>query len=413
MTTSTTPATSKVPEKPKPLPVMPPSQGNIAYRDTSWRTGESRIPNARLVTVKLSCITQYSPVQTRAAFNPAVTEEDQALLTSLKQNGQLTPIKLEALKDKQPPEYRVIDGHRRIAALRLLNIEEIQAIVSPEGEQLKADLHTLIANVHQNLGPSELARQIVLIRERHNLTWEQIAEAAGLTRQHVHNLVKYTRLPRELQEQVEQKRLSLKAALALGQAPADQQPTLAQIAGQTDLSAPDATRLVEMVREGGMTPEQMTAELGLTATSKPDASTPAKSDTAPAPRKAAVGRRPNRAMSAKAAGALLKAYYPDAPAREIETVVQMLADQPISIKRLKLTGLLMLGGANEKQIPADVEALGGSRELLNLLEALAAMRRAVAQGKCAPEYLPAIHTIARWLNKAANKPSEKRPARKS
>jgi ParB/RepB/Spo0J family partition protein len=71
------------------------------------------------------------------------------LLASLAESGQQTPIVVVALKDDR---YLVIDGHKRIAALRQLGRDTVEATVWPMGEA-----EALLLSRAQRMSPQESA----------------------------------------------------------------------------------------------------------------------------------------------------------------------------------------------------------------------------------------------------------------
>jgi ParB family chromosome partitioning protein len=71
------------------------------------------------------------------------------LLASLAENGQQTPIVVVTSKDGR---YLVIDGHKRIAALRQLGRDTVEATVWPMGEA-----EALLLSRSQRMSPQESA----------------------------------------------------------------------------------------------------------------------------------------------------------------------------------------------------------------------------------------------------------------
>ena len=79
--------------------------------------------------VKLSAVVGESPLQVRALFDPEHDDDDHALVDSLVSDGQRVPILLVEVPNSVPQEYTILDGHRRVAALRHLNRETAEAVI--------------------------------------------------------------------------------------------------------------------------------------------------------------------------------------------------------------------------------------------------------------------------------------------
>jgi ParB/RepB/Spo0J family partition protein len=109
--------------------------------------------------VLLTAVMRDSPIQSRAALDPENDDEDRALVESIEASGQREPAHLAEIEGSCPPEYAILDGHRRIAALRHLKRETVKAIIVRQGSQ-ECDLISLTANVRKNLTPLELARSV-------------------------------------------------------------------------------------------------------------------------------------------------------------------------------------------------------------------------------------------------------------
>src|SRR3990172_6009095 len=76
--------------------------------------------------VRVEAIVQESPIQTRQPFDPEHDEDDQALVESLRSEPQREPVQLKELEGTCPPQYALLDGHRRVAALRRVGRETVK-----------------------------------------------------------------------------------------------------------------------------------------------------------------------------------------------------------------------------------------------------------------------------------------------
>jgi ParB/RepB/Spo0J family partition protein len=199
------------------------------------------------LAVPLAAIVERSRLQTRPPFDPVGDAEDAALVESLKVRGQDTPVILEIIADRQLPEYRIKDGHRRIDALRHIGAQRVDAIVVQSGTP-QSDLITLTGNVRKNFSPMEWAHALErLLQDGQSLA--DIARATGLVHQRLSEWKQLLDLAPEIQAALEQGRITLQAALALGKAPLALQSQLARVANQSDLTETKARQLAERVRD--------------------------------------------------------------------------------------------------------------------------------------------------------------------
>ncbi len=289
--------------------------------------------------VALRAIVERCRLQTRAPFDPQHDAEDAALVESLKRRGQVTPVILEQIAGRTPAAYRIKDGHRRIDALRQIGAERVEALIVQAGTPA-ADLITLTANVRKNFGPMEWARAVErLLHEGHALA--DLARQTGLVPQRLSEWKQLLDLDGEVQTALEQGRLSLQVALALGKAPLAYQPELARLAEQNDLTETKARQLAERVAERllaegpvGVDVAQLAAALGLTPVA----------DGSPAARRRKKGRAPARPVSEATALQLLHAHF---PTLEPHPLAQQAAVQGLDEKVLLLAGLYVQEGQLE------------------------------------------------------------------
>lgn len=315
------------------------------------------VSGKRHCTVTLAAIVERSCLQTRPPFDPQHDAEDAALVESLRVRGQDTPVILEQIAERRPAEYRIKDGHRRIDALRHIGAERVEAIILQSGTP-QSDLITLTGNVRKNFSPMEWARALErLLQDGQSLA--EIARATGLVHQRLSDWKQLLDLAPDVQAALEQGRISLQVALALGKAPLSFQPELARLAVQTDLTEIKARQLAERVRdslaaEGPAAVEvtQLAATLGLVPASVESvADSPGSATDAPtlplatphAPvvtphRKNAPGRTSAKAISGEAALHVLRAHF---PALESHGLANQAATRGMNEKTLLLAGLMV------------------------------------------------------------------------
>jgi ParB/RepB/Spo0J family partition protein len=232
-------------------------------------------------SVKLGAIVRDSPLQLRAPFDPEHDEDDAALLESLASDGQRVPVLLVETPESQPPTFTILDGHRRIAALRQMGHETVKALIF--NHESAEYLITLTANVRKHLTPLQQARAISRLRERHGLTIEAIARRVGLSSRYITELRALLETDPAIQAALERGEIKAKTALALGQALREHQPRLAEIAAAHGLSEADARRLVARIQDTGETPEQAARVLGIGISEGGDSSKPSMTCPGPGP----------------------------------------------------------------------------------------------------------------------------------
>jgi ParB family transcriptional regulator, chromosome partitioning protein len=134
------------------------------------------------------------------------------LAESIRAHGVLQPIRAR----QQGEVYRIIAGERRWRAARMAGLREIPAIIVERDDE-RAYLEALIENVQrEELNAVDRALALKRLRVTYGLgSWQEVGELVGLSRQHVHNLLKVTRLPEVMREDVRAGDLTGKHARAL------------------------------------------------------------------------------------------------------------------------------------------------------------------------------------------------------
>ena len=147
------------------------------------------------------------------------------LVDSIRTHGILQPLLIT--QGRQPNEYTLIAGERRLRAARLAGLEFVPALVrlvTPE-EQLEL---ALIENIQRaDLTPLEAAEAFRQLEEEFGLTHEEIAHKVGKSRQSITNTLRLLKLPEALRSSLAEKRISEGHARALLGLPTTQ----SQIAG--------------------------------------------------------------------------------------------------------------------------------------------------------------------------------------
>lgn len=135
------------------------------------------------------------------------------LTDSIRTHGVLQPIRLRPCG---PGTYEIIAGERRWRAAQEAGLRQIPAVIAVTDDD-QAYVESLIENV-QREDLNAVDRALALKQLRVNLgchSWEEVGRVLGLTRQHVHNLLRLTELPARMQDDVRAGDLTEKHCRAL------------------------------------------------------------------------------------------------------------------------------------------------------------------------------------------------------
>jgi ParB family chromosome partitioning protein len=167
-------------------------------------------PTKNVADVLLDSII-VNPHQPRRFFRE---EELKSLAASIKQDGVIQPVMVT--RTSTPGKYMLIAGERRLRASKLAGLDKVPAIIRDpmsEQEQLRV---ALIENIQrQDLNIVEEAEAYHALINDFGLTQEQCAERVGKERSTVANTLRIMNLPREVQDDLVEGRLSMGHGRAL------------------------------------------------------------------------------------------------------------------------------------------------------------------------------------------------------
>ena len=148
-----------------------------------------------------------NPEQPRRRFE---AEELEKLVRSIQRHGVLQPVVVRRAGDR----FELVVGERRWRATRAAGLRTIPAVVKDVHERDLLEI-ALVENVQRHdLNPIELAHAFRALAEN-GATQEEIGERVGLDRSTVANSLRLLDLPREVQQDVEEARLTSGHAKAL------------------------------------------------------------------------------------------------------------------------------------------------------------------------------------------------------
>ena len=149
-----------------------------------------------------------NPYQPRTVFDEDALNE---LAESIKENGVIEPI----IVKKSIKGYDVIAGERRLKASKIAGKKKIPAIIRQLSDDKMAEIALLENLQRENLTALEEARAYKSLQEKLNLTQEQLARKVSKSRSHITNMIGLLRLPNEVQDMIQEKKLTMGHARAL------------------------------------------------------------------------------------------------------------------------------------------------------------------------------------------------------
>lgn len=153
--------------------------------------------------------------QPRKLFRP---EELQELADSIKQNGILQPL----LVRKKDDHYEIVAGERRYQAAREAGIEEVPVVIRDISDEDVFKL-ALIENLQRSdLSPLEEANGYRQLIKDKGLTQEELAQLLSKSRSTITNTLRLLDLPAEVQELVDEGRLTAGHARAILAVPSEE-----------------------------------------------------------------------------------------------------------------------------------------------------------------------------------------------
>ncbi|MCQ2551755.1 MAG: ParB/RepB/Spo0J family partition protein [Clostridia bacterium] len=171
------------------------------------KTEEKNDAAEKVVYIGISDIKPNS-AQPRKIFSEEALEE---LANSIKENGLIQPILVRPAKKG----YELVAGERRWRAARKAGLKSIPAIIRDLDERQNA-FYALIENMQrEDLNILEEAQGIDEIITKYELTQDEAAKAVGKSRSYVTNALRILKLPKEVQELVNSKKLSAGHARAI------------------------------------------------------------------------------------------------------------------------------------------------------------------------------------------------------
>jgi ParB family chromosome partitioning protein len=292
--------------------------------------GVTDLPTAK--EIRLDRI-EPDPEQPRRTFDAARLSE---LAASIGIEGVLQPIVVRY--DEGRDVYVIVHGERRWRASRQAGLTTIPALVRDVPEERRLIQQLMENVVREDLNAVDRAAALrVLKTQLGDVPWEQVAEAVGIRRSRLFQLLGTEKLPDAIQEDIRAGRLSEKQSRALQGLPEGHQAALRDAIVADDLAADEAMRLARALRAAHVPEDRESATAALveirtsTIRSAP-VQAPEEDEAATllsAVASAASGKRSDRAALTRAADDYgLAAYDSDRLRGEVLALARSLARTP-------------------------------------------------------------------------------------
>lgn len=149
-----------------------------------------------------------NPYQPRKFFDESHLSD---LMSSIKEHGVIQPI----IVRKVIRGYEIVAGERRWRASKALGLDTIPAVIKDFSDQQVMEI-ALIENLQrEDLNSIEIATAYDKLMKTFKLTQEELSVRVGKSRPHVANLLRLLHLPKAIQDNIVNGKLSMGHARAL------------------------------------------------------------------------------------------------------------------------------------------------------------------------------------------------------
>jgi len=153
----------------------------------------------------------FNPKQPRQEIDSSQLEN---LAQSIRIKGIIHPILVRPSKQRGK-EYELVAGERRLRASKLAGYDKITAIIKPIQDEDLLEI-ALIENIQRDdLNPIEEASAYKNLLEEHSYTQEDLSKRVGKNRSTIANFIRLLSLPKEIQVDLAEKKLTMGHARAI------------------------------------------------------------------------------------------------------------------------------------------------------------------------------------------------------
>jgi len=152
---------------------------------------------------------EANPFQPRTEFDKEALME---LAGSIRQHGIIQPL---TVRKMGRGTYQLISGERRFRASQIAGLTEVPCYIRIADDQAMLEM-ALVENIQrENLNPVEVGISYQRLIEECSLTQEQLSIKVGKKRSTITNYLRLLKLPAEIQQGLQTKKLSMGHARAL------------------------------------------------------------------------------------------------------------------------------------------------------------------------------------------------------
>ena len=164
-------------------------------------------PKEEIIEVNIDEL-RTNPYQPRKIFDEKALEE---LSNSIKEHGVFQPIIIK----KSIKGYEIIAGERRVKASQKAGLKTIPAIVRDFNDTQMMEIALLENLQRENLTAIEEAQAYQKLQETLSLTQEELAKRIGKSRSHITNMLGLLTLPKIIQDDLNDKKITMGHARVL------------------------------------------------------------------------------------------------------------------------------------------------------------------------------------------------------
>lgn len=175
--------------------------------DTIERTIYETATNEEIVELNIDDL-RANPYQPRKVFDESALKE---LSDSIKEHGVFQPI----IVKKSIKGYEIIAGERRVRASKLAGLDKVPAIIRSFTDEQMMEIALLENLQRENLSAIEEANAYKLMIDKLGITQEELALKVGKSRSHITNILGLLRLPQDIQDMVNDSKLTMGHARVL------------------------------------------------------------------------------------------------------------------------------------------------------------------------------------------------------
>ncbi|HEY2119468.1 MAG TPA: ParB/RepB/Spo0J family partition protein, partial [Candidatus Acidoferrum sp.] len=192
-----------------------------------------------------------SPYQPRTRFREEALDE---LARSIRASGIIQPLVVRPIGNR----FQLIAGERRWRASQRAGLTKVSAIVRQVPDELALEM-TLVENIQrEDLNAIEQARAFDRLMHEFHLTQESVAERTGKDRTTVANAIRLLKLEENIQDWIEEGKLTAGHGRALLAVPESQlRMRYAQRAARGGLTVRQIERLASRLARGAKTPTEI------------------------------------------------------------------------------------------------------------------------------------------------------------